>query len=122
MQIANIIAVGFAALFGGSGADSTACVSACETVVTTDFRGKPPFKRKVETLPVANVAQVELINPQATAEQVTIRTVDFGGRPPFRRNIESLTVINVAPVILQEDQDGAARHRRVVGNSIFKRR
>ena len=60
------------------------------TIVTVDFKGKPPFKRRTVTLPVADVAALE------ATKTTRVRSVDFKGRPPFRRNIETVNVVDMA--------------------------
>jgi hypothetical protein len=49
------------------------------TVRTVDYRGKPPYRRRVETLPVVDTAVMDV---EETAEERRI----FRGRPPFRRH------------------------------------
>ncbi|MCB1748942.1 MAG: hypothetical protein H6977_08245 [Gammaproteobacteria bacterium] len=68
--------------------------AAMVTVRSTDFSGRPPFTRRVETLPAAEVARLE--PAPVSAETVTVRTTDYGGRPPFTRRTETLPVSEVA--------------------------
>lgn len=67
-------------------------------VRTVDFRGKPPFERRQERLPVTEAARLErepaTIAP--TSELVPVRTVDFRGKPPYRRRTEYVPVIDAA--------------------------
>ena len=60
------------------------------TIVTVDYKGKPPFKRRTETLPMADVAALD------AAKTTRISTVDFKGKPPFRRNVETVNVVDMA--------------------------
>lgn len=78
-------------------------------VQTTDFSGKPPFKRKFETVEVKDVAQFERVD-SAKAEMVTVQTTDFSGKPPFKRNVETLEVRDVAE--FSEIQDADAKQVR----------
>lgn len=72
------------------------------TVRTVDFSGKPPFARRTERLPVAEVARLEAestpiaIDDPAAGELVTVRTTDFSGKPPYTRRTETLPVAEVA--------------------------
>ena len=59
-------------------------------IVTVDYKGKPPFKRRVETLPMADIAAME------ESKTTRVSTVDFKGKPPFRRNVETLNVVDIA--------------------------
>lgn len=61
------------------------------TLVSVDFKGKPPFKRRYEQVPVADIAALE-----KSPSEVKIVTVDFKGKPPFKRNVEKLTVVDIA--------------------------
>lgn len=80
-------------------------------IVTVDYKGKPPFKRRSETLPMADVAALE-------AQQTTrITTVDFKGKPPFRRNVETVNVVDMA--VLDTSEEGKKTVFR--GRPRFKR-
>ena len=82
------------------------------TIRTTDFRGRPPFTRSVETLPAAEVARLEAERraaPAVSDELVTVHTVDYRGRPPFTRRSETLLVSEVArfePAPFAEEREG----------------
>ena len=65
------------------------------TVTKTDFKGRPPFKRRSETLPVEDVASLETPT-MSSGEYVTVTTVDFRGKPPFKRRTERLPVEDIA--------------------------
>ena len=68
------------------------------TIRTTDFRGRPPFTRSVETLPAAEVARLEAerrAEPAVSDELVTVRTVDYRGRPPFGLGVHEVLPIPV---------------------------
>ena len=47
-----------------------------------EFRGKPPFKRSKELVPVIDIMQLEL-EPEAPTKKSSRK--QFGGRPPFTR-------------------------------------
>jgi len=47
-----------------------------------EFRGKPPFKRSKELVPVIDIMQLEL-EPEAPTKKSSRKK--FGGRPPFTR-------------------------------------
>ena len=85
--------------------DSTADVTPMVEVRTTNFSGRPPFKRRVEHLPTAEVARLEA----ATTEVVKVST-DFRGRPPFARNVEVLRVVDTARLEI-DDVRPTVRHR-----------
>ena len=80
-------------------------------IVTVDYKGKPPFKRRIETLPMSDVAALE------TSKPTRVRSVDFKGKPPFRRNVESLEVVDVA-ALAPADEESKTSFR---GKPPFKR-
>ncbi len=73
-------------------------------VHNVDFRGRPPFKRTIEYLPLSEVARLET----ATARETVIRTADFSGRPPFRRNLERVEIVDAARLELTDGVTGNA--------------
>ncbi|MFK7863852.1 MAG: hypothetical protein AB8B95_06440 [Pseudohongiellaceae bacterium] len=99
------------------------CKSDCVTKITTDFSGKPPFKRKVERLEAVDVAQLEVTESELEGEWVTVRTTDFRGKPPFKRRTEKLFVTDAAQLeLLNEEQSKKKKRRRAkTGNSAQKR-
>lgn len=69
------------------------------TVWTVDYSGKPPFKRKLETLPVAELNRFE------TGKVTEVRTVDFRGKPPYARNRQVVDVVDLARFeVVQEER------------------
>ena len=76
------------------------------TVTQVDFKGRPPFKRRIETLSVEDVASLESLPNNQAGKMVTVTSVDFRGRPPFRRHTETLVV-----------EDLASFETNVLGNS-----
>ena len=116
----NRVTVGSALLIGALtiGAPTFATdISADNTVkvVEIDFKGKPPFKRTVSRLPVADVAALEAA---ADAEPRTrVVSTDFKGKPPFRRNVENLVVRDVASL----EADDSERRTNFRGKPPFKR-
>ena len=69
------------------------------TVWTTDFSGKPPFQRKMETVRVADLAQFE------EKDTELVNTTDFSGKPPFKRNREMLRVVDLAQFEVVETEN-----------------
>lgn len=65
--------------------------AATVVVHNVEFRGRPPFKRSYERLPVSDVARLE-----TGSATTVVRTVDFRGRPPFRRHVQRLELIDSA--------------------------
>jgi hypothetical protein len=118
MKMIGVITAGFIALLSVPVASTAACVENCITKITTDFRGRPPFKRQVETLSATDVAQVEI---KEVGELAAVRTVDFKGRPPFKRRTELLPVADIAEVELFAEEEEPTRRSRAGGNSMFKR-
>ena len=68
------------------------------TIWDTDFKGRPPFERNKQTMPVTEAARFE------TAKATEVRTVDFSGRPPFQRSVEKLVVVDSARFEVDEDR------------------
>jgi hypothetical protein len=87
-------------------------------VHSVDFRGRPPFKRTVERLPVSEVARLETAT--AADRETFIRTVDYTGRPPFRRNLERVEIVDAARLELTDGQP-VSDNRRFAGRAAFKR-
>jgi hypothetical protein len=89
------------------------------TVRTTDFSGRPPFTRRVESLPATEVARLE--PAPISAETVTVRTTDYSGRPPFARRSETLPVSEVARLEAEdaiEARGTPLRHRAAFRSKI----
>ena len=88
MKILSIVIGGFATLVAGAAFADAPCKTDCVTKITTDFSGRPPFKRTVEVLSAVDVAQLELEKIAAAneieGEWVNVTTVDYSGRPPFK--------------------------------------
>ena len=80
-SIAVIIAIAFA------GSASVQASDNMTTVWTTDYSGKPPYKRQKETLKTADLAMFEI------ATEV-VKSTNFRGKPPFHRNVDVLRVID----------------------------
>lgn len=66
-------------------ADGRAEVAPAETIIVTDFRGKPPFRRNV--VRVEEAADFARFEERTRAENVWV--VDSRGRPPFKRSLVS---------------------------------
>jgi len=69
-------------------------------VWSIDFSGRPPFKRQLIELPVADVARMEASNEIIETKRVW--TVDYSGKPPFRRKFEEVPVIDAASLEVNE--------------------
>jgi hypothetical protein len=126
MKVLSIVIGGFATLVAGATFADAPCKTDCVTKITTDFSGRPPFKRTVEVLSVVDVAQLELEKTAAAkeieGEWVNLTTVDYSGRPPFKRRTESLFVADVAQAELIEEESKSKKRRRApTGNSAQKR-
>ncbi|MBU3022362.1 hypothetical protein [Aestuariibacter sp. A3R04] len=73
-------------------------------VQVVDYSGKPPFKREVIMLPVADVAKLENAQGDTPTEYAEVRTVVMRGKPPFRRTVETLPVYDVAQLDVVKNQ------------------
>lgn len=126
MKVLSIVIGGFATLVAGATFADAPCKTDCVTKISTDFSGRPPFKRTFEVLPAIDVAQLEIETTHATEEVKgewgTVTTVDYRGRPPFKRRTETLFVADVAQAELVEEEPKAKKRRRSpTGNSAQKR-
>ena len=65
-------------------------------VWSVDYKGKPPFKRSFELVPVSDVARFE-----EEQETVTVR-VKTGSKPPYKRRTVNLPVSDVAQFEAEE--------------------
>ncbi len=121
MRSFGLIAGGIAVLLSNAVFGATDCAGNCEAKMVTDFSGKPPFKRRVELVPVVDIAQVEIVTSEP--EYVAVKTVDYKGKPPFKRRVELLEKTDIMQAELVEEADGADEPRKKgTGNSMFKRR
>ncbi len=68
------------------------------TVQSVDFKGKPPFKRTMDELPVSDVAQFE-----QDQEMVAVKVVQMGSKPPYKRRTVYLPVTDVAQFETTDD-------------------
>ncbi|MEX0964900.1 MAG: hypothetical protein WDZ52_12745 [Pseudohongiellaceae bacterium] len=120
MRTLNLLAIGLAVFASNSLIAAEDCTGNCVATVVTDFSGKPPFKRRVEMLPVVEVAEVEIVTSDPV--WVDVKTVDFKGKPPFKRRVERLEQTEVLEVeVVDEPESSAKGPRKTTGNSIFKR-
>ena len=103
MKIAKLLAAGIAisAINTASAGDQNTT-----TVWTVDYSGKPPYQRKAETLPTADIAMFET---QQTTEVVT---TDFSGKPPYKRNREIVRVVDLAQFEAVEEKKFVPTPRR----------
>jgi len=119
MRLIGVLAAGLVTLLGVPVESVASCKENCVTKITSDFRGRPPFKRRVETLSAVDIAQVEV---KEVGELVEVKTVDFKGRPPFKRRSEMLVSVDIAEVEMSAEEETAKpKRRRHSGSSIFKR-
>jgi len=94
---------------------ATLCLSvtACATpqsstmkVQEVDYSGKPPFKRRMVSVDVADTAQLE------TTETTLVRTTEFAGKPPFKRNVEKLEIVDSAELQASPSTENQVRRGR----------
>lgn len=76
------------------------------TVWTTDFAGKPPYKRTQETVRNVDLAQFE------TEKEVVVNDIDFSGKPPYKRNTETVRVVDMAQFEISQEDKFVATPRR----------
>jgi hypothetical protein len=99
---------------------SAACAKDCVTIVTTDFKGRPPFKRSYETITATEILPVKV---EKVGELRKVRTVDFTGRPPFKRHTELLPKVEIDEIKFSAEKESTKpKRRRVGGSSMFKKR
>lgn len=112
---------GLIVLVSNSALGVDSCTENCVSKIVTDFSGKPPFKRKIEVLPVVEVAEVEISDSEPV--WVNVKTVDFRGKPPFKRKVEQIEQVDIMQVeITSEDEASEQGRKKSTGNSLFKRR
>ncbi|MFT6093159.1 MAG: hypothetical protein ACJA2Q_001052 [Pseudohongiellaceae bacterium] len=126
MRILSIVIGCFVALVAGATFADAPCKTDCVTKITTDFSGRPPFKRTIEVLSAVEVAQLEIQKADSAqaikGEWIDVTTVDYSGRPPFKRRTESLFVADVAQAeLIEEEPKSKNRRRAPTGNSAQKR-
>ncbi|MBT3134113.1 hypothetical protein KL866_03120 [Alteromonas sp. ALT199] len=81
-------------------------------VQVVDFSGKPPFKRKIVSLSVNDVAQLESVGQDAI-EYLEVKDVIMRGKPPYRRVTKMMPVYDVAQLeVLEEQADTQKRGKR----------
>lgn len=74
------------AVFGLAQAESPAEIGATQDdSLVTDFRGKPPFKRTLQSADEADATIARL--EEVEAPEVGDRVVEFRGKPPHRRSV-----------------------------------
>jgi hypothetical protein len=121
MRSLKLIASGLAVLLSNSVFGSADCTENCVAKMVTDFSGKPPFKRRIEMVPMADIAQVEIVK-SVEVGLVEVKTIDFRGKPPFKRRTKLLEKTDVMEVeITSEPEAPGKRKKRGTGNSFFKR-
>ena len=74
-----------------------------------DFSGKPPFKRTLVELPVADVAALEATNQVVDTERVW--TVDYKGKPPYKRRYKDIPVIDAASLEIEAVEESSIKKR-----------
>ncbi|MEC8232830.1 MAG: hypothetical protein VX061_15460 [Pseudomonadota bacterium] len=72
-------------------------------VQVVDYSGKPPFKRRVVSLSVNDVAQLESVGQEAI-EYVEVKEVIMRGKPPYRRTTKMMPVYDVAQLEVLDEQ------------------
>ncbi|AEA98972.1 hypothetical protein [Alteromonas mediterranea] len=73
-------------------------------VQVVDYSGKPPFKRKVVSMSVNDVAQLESVGEEAI-EYVEVKEVIMRGKPPYRRVTTMMPVYDIAQLEVLEEQN-----------------
>ena len=120
MRTLTLFAIGLAVLTSNSALGAAECTENCVTKIVTDFSGRPPFKRKIEVLPVVDIAEVEVLDSEPV--WVDVKTVDFKGKPPFKRRVERLQQTDVMQIEVTSDEESSTKGLgKATGNSIFKR-
>lgn len=76
-------------------------------VWVVDYSGKPPFERKLQTVPTVDLARFE------SQQAVVVNTTDFRGKPPFARNKETVRVVDVARFETTEQKKHVPLPRRM---------
>jgi hypothetical protein len=135
----TICAAGALALLLGAAATSRAAADPVmrqideNTVSITDFRGKPPFRRrivKIDDLSSAEFARFEEITTEAAADESRIgervTVVDYRGKPPFKRRSVEIDEANVAEFArfeeVTEEPEQRSRRRGPPGKGLLLRR
>ena len=93
-------------------ADTTEPSAESNGVLVTEFRGRPPYKRRFfSNDEIADLARLEEASPKVTGDSV--RVVTYRGRPPFKREIESVEEIaELARFEESSSNDGDRKTRR----------
>jgi len=74
-----------------------------------DFSGRPPFKRELIELPVADVAALEEENKIVETERSW--QVKFVGKPPFKRRLLEIPVIDAASLEFESAEQSSVKKR-----------
>jgi hypothetical protein len=102
------VALGASAACQANESDRATRAGDAETVQvwSVDMQGKPPYKRRLETLTVQDAASVETETDRGDRETrtVQVRTVDTTGKPPFKRRVETLAVSDAASLEVEADR------------------
>lgn len=105
-------------------AEPTEPMAGTAVVRTVDFRGKPPFERRLVRLPATEAARLEaeLRTIAPAAELVPVRTIDFRGKPPYRRRVEYVPVVDTARLEpVAEELEGERDRTDFRGRPPFRR-
>lgn len=73
----------------------------------TDFSGRPPFKRVLKEVSLAEAAALEA--EPGLIETVTKRVVNFSGKPPFRRKVQEVQIIEAASLEVEDNAESNAK-------------
>ena len=85
----------------------------------TDFSGRPPFKRVLKEVSLAEAAALEA--EPGLIETVKKRVVNFSGKPPFRRTIQEVEVIEAASLEIDSSSDADTESPLRKKSARFKR-
>ncbi len=87
------------ALPSTAAAQEQSATEATVKVWKTDFSGRPPFKRVLKEVSLAEAAALEA--EPGLIETVKKRVVNFSGKPPFRRKVQEVEVIEAASLEIE---------------------
>jgi hypothetical protein len=140
MRMLHTSAVALAAtLFFGSLAASKAAADPVmrqideNTVSITDYKGKPPFRRRIvniDDLSASEFARFEELGSEVAVDRSrigeTVTVVDYRGKPPFRRSVVEIDESNVVEFArfeeVTEDAEDRPRRRGAPGKGFPVRR
>lgn len=105
-------------------ADDTAAANAPETRIVTDFRGSPPFKRRIVTVSDTAEKAAREAKPAAAEpdESERVLVVERRGAPPYKRRFVTRDEVEVAEFARFEETNEARDTRRGPPGKLTTRR